>query len=562
MAEPTKVVIVGAGWNGLMVAKTYLKINPAISLTILEAERTLGGTWSGDRVYPEFHTQVPYGRYESCDFPMTRPPAAPRAGGDFIPSLRVHEYLVEFAQRFNIADKITYNTSVEHIQRHEDGKGWKLDIRRENGEREVIICDKLVVATGVHSLPNVPDIPTSTEEPFVPLSFHSRYVGRHYDDIRSPSVNVVTIYGGGKSAYDAAQVALNAGKHVHWVIRTSGSGAGALALPEINGKPATDMLFTPAMEFNNPHPMRNTWWDWFFHSGGSRIGYWLHWAVAGLASRMMLSKWRYDEGVMKNLKPPFVDRIYFWHNSSVLALPGPELIDKVRNEDGITIHRADITRLSGRTIHLANGTTLETDILIYATGYNIHHTTFSERDSWELGLPVRIDRIPVIAPGTSWPTESMERADQEVLQRFPRLKSTCEVKKPTWTQYRMYRYILPFELLRRRDRSLAFVGYMGGGTIIGADVSALWAVAWMEGKLEITRDFEEMIKESEVLNAFLKRRYINASQEAPYLPFDGTVIIREMMKELDVPHPNLGAWTPHFPSAYRGIVETWLAKHT
>jgi ribulose 1,5-bisphosphate synthetase/thiazole synthase len=40
---PTSVIIIGAGWTSLAAAKTYLKLYPSISLTILDSDTTVGG---------------------------------------------------------------------------------------------------------------------------------------------------------------------------------------------------------------------------------------------------------------------------------------------------------------------------------------------------------------------------------------------------------------------------------------------------------------------------------------------------------------------------------------
>lgn len=223
----------------------------------------------------------------------------------------------------------------------------------------------------------------------------------------------------------------------------------------------------------------------------------------------------------------------YWHNGPLLAVPTMDII----------------TKLSGRHVHLADQTTLTTDMLIYA-----------------IGLPVQISHIPSLTGNhdAQWPTQAMEEADKEVLAKFPRLSNPpVEPKKPTYTQYRLYRSILPFPLMKKRDRSLTFVGYLQGAAIcIIGDVSALWAVAWMTGKLDIERDMDEMEKECDLLNAFIKRRYLNAGREIPYLPFEWMTILNYMLEELEVSLPEAGALTPRYPIFYRGIVEKWLAVHS
>jgi dimethylaniline monooxygenase (N-oxide forming) len=278
----------------------YLQVDPTIELTVLEAESTLGGTWSSARVYPELLTQQPYGHYEAVDFPMEqRDPDAP-AG--FIPSKRVHSYLEEYAKTWNVSDKIRYNATVERVQRAEDGIAWQIDIK---GSDTPLICDKLIVATGLTSRPNLPGIPASN---FTPLVFHSRYLGEHHSALRSPDVSTITVYGGGKSAYDCANAAMKAGKKVNWVIRTSGEGVGMMIDARQLTRRVTDLAWTPAMSTLQMDPLNQGWIYRFFHSGRNALGYWLNWAFWGLASRKLVEQWDYDTNKnMAKLKPNFTD---------------------------------------------------------------------------------------------------------------------------------------------------------------------------------------------------------------------------------------------------------------
>ncbi|CAG7852972.1 SubName: Full=Uncharacterized protein {ECO:0000313/EMBL:CCA71618.1} [Serendipita indica DSM 11827] len=448
---------------------------------------------------------------------MTRPPNAKREPADFIPSNRVHEYLQEFATKFNIANKIRYNVSVKHVQRHEDGVRWTLTVLNERGEQETIVCDKLVISTGLTSLPTIPDIPS---ESFEPPTFHSRFLGARYEEMRSPEIKVVTVYGGGKSAYDAVHAAKG--------------GNSTMGNPDERCRYGCNTLQSLAAVRSATSSLRLRWTTTILirfgtrgtgSSTAARTGLILAaLTISGLMSRVVTGKMVTTNDAMRKLKPDVVDRVMYWHNGLLLAVPTMDILDKVRRGDGITIYRADITKLSGRHVHLADQTTLTTDMLIYATGYSIHQPIFSEQDAYELGLPVQISHIPSLTGNhdAQWPTQAMEEADKEVLAKFPRLSNPpVEPKKPTYTQYRLYRSILPFPLMKKRDRSLTFVGYLQGAAIcIIGDVSALWAVAWMTGKLDIERDMDEMEKECDLLNAFIKRRYLNAGREIPYLPFE------------------------------------------
>jgi dimethylaniline monooxygenase (N-oxide forming) len=229
----------------------------------------------------------------------------PDAPAGFIPSKRIHSYLEEYAKLWNISDKIRYNTTVERVRRAADGVAWLIDIK---GENTSFICDKLIIATGLTSTPNLPEIPTSN---FSPLTFHSRYLGEHHATLRSLDVRVITVYGGGKSAYDAANAAMKAGKRVQWVIRTSGEGIGLMIDATKLTKRMKGAALVPAASALQMEPLHRGWSYWFFHSGKNFLGYWLMWKFWDLASANVLSQWDFDENEnMAKLKPKFTDRAW------------------------------------------------------------------------------------------------------------------------------------------------------------------------------------------------------------------------------------------------------------
>lgn len=51
--EPTDLAIIGAGWFGLVMAKTYLQIHPAGRIIVFDDAKSIGGTWAKERLYPD-----------------------------------------------------------------------------------------------------------------------------------------------------------------------------------------------------------------------------------------------------------------------------------------------------------------------------------------------------------------------------------------------------------------------------------------------------------------------------------------------------------------------------
>jgi hypothetical protein len=198
------------------------------------------------------------------------------------------------------------------------------------------------------------------------------------------------------------------------------------------------------------------------------------------------------------------------------SVPDEKIINLIREGKVITIHREEITKLSGNQIHLSNGTTLDTDMLVLATGWKTIYPIFSEEDSLALGLPVKIDRLPSLAPSMEYPSQAYQKATDRVLQLFPRLaKPPVQPREPTYTQNRLYRFIVPLPFVKLDDRSLVIVGRLAGvGTSVINDVSALWAVAWMTGKIKVTQSMEEIESEVDLYNAYVRRRYFDGGRHA------------------------------------------------
>jgi dimethylaniline monooxygenase (N-oxide forming) len=272
----------------------------------LESEETLGGTWCASRIFPELLTQQSREQYAYTDTPF-EPSDDPPQPGDYIPSRRVHEYLNMYAERWGIKDKIRFGVTVERCKRAPDSIKWEVHLQGQTQESP-LVCDKLVIATGLTSTPNLPDIPT---ENFTPPMFHSRYFGQHYSTLQSKDINTVCVYGGGKSGYDAVAAAVNNGKRAHWIIRNSkGGGMPAIYKPMLLGQPTGDKPFTPASNWTAPDITNTTSWSYrFLHSGKSWLGAWILWWYMGLMTRLVLGGWKFDENEnLKKLKPEVWDR--------------------------------------------------------------------------------------------------------------------------------------------------------------------------------------------------------------------------------------------------------------
>jgi dimethylaniline monooxygenase (N-oxide forming) len=266
MAPPTQVTIIGTGWAGLAAAKTYLQINPSISLTLLSNESTVGGVWSKDRLYPSLIANSPNGLYEFSDLSMVDD-MNPQY--ELIPGARVQEYLHKYAAKFDILPKIRFNCKVTKAVRRTDVPGWKLMLQ----SGETLLCDKLIVSSGLHSRPKWPSI--SHEASFSGTVIHSKTLGKQYEEIISASAKDVIIVGGCKSAVEASTLFLDSDPSikVHWLIRPSAQGV-PMVVVDPKMKPnfvavAQTRIFSV---FGPTIYSTSGFWYNFLHSGTSWVG--------------------------------------------------------------------------------------------------------------------------------------------------------------------------------------------------------------------------------------------------------------------------------------------------
>jgi len=129
----------------------------------------------------------------------------------------IHNYMQKYAEDHDLLRHIRFNTFVTNAQKFEGG--WRLSIKDTS---EIIETGKLLVATGVTSIPSFPSN-LDFSESSLPI-IHSRDLGSHYEKLKSGNVKNVVVVGAAKSAYDAVYLLLKLGKKVTWAIRSEGAG--------------------------------------------------------------------------------------------------------------------------------------------------------------------------------------------------------------------------------------------------------------------------------------------------------------------------------------------------
>ncbi|KAH6711276.1 hypothetical protein BKA61DRAFT_88352 [Leptodontidium sp. MPI-SDFR-AT-0119] len=566
------VVIVGAGHNGIVAAKTYLQINPSVDILIIDGGSSIGGVWSAERIYPGLIYEMPCPMANFTDFDMEKELGV-EPWGD-VTGYQINEFLNRYAQKYDIPKLCQFNTQAVAVERNESG--WKVVTRRTVSSREIveeITCTKLIISTGITSKPK----PTPWDlSKFEGISFHAVEVGQRQHEVLAPEIKHVTVVGGHKSALEAVGAFAQAGKKVEWLIRKEGGGPTWM-MPARNpdGSSLAKLSTKRFMGFLSSSVYHSDRWvNRFFHSGKYWFGTWfLNWFWRFMTTQVkkdaITKKNRYHRSENgRKLEP--VPETLFWFVPGGTMLHGRDLETFKLVDEGhlVNVTRENMISAVGKSITLSNGDKLSTDAIIYCTGWELAFPPlFSPDLANELGIPVDPS---ILSPKQKayWKTldalaEARIDNDNPLLKNPPR---NIHIPKSAKTPFRLFRSIVPPTLAARGDNSLVILGnYAGGRVQQTSEINCLWAIAYLEDLMPpaakaILANEELMNKDIAHLEAFRRKRYLNsypyrlAIFEAP--EYEDLVLtelgLRSDRKRMRVP----GGWRGWF--GWKAWVEEWF----
>ncbi|KAJ6095434.1 hypothetical protein N7486_006180 [Penicillium sp. IBT 16267x] len=393
-----RVVIVGAGLYGLVAAKTYLQVKGVYAgekktdsaakldnipscfahdnydvghasgchLLVLDAASDIGGTWAEERLYPNLLSQNSYGLYEFSDLSLADavPSEPSEADSQFIPGWKINRYLHAWVAKWGLHEHITLKSKVNSISRLET-KEWNLNVtiadqhQPDNENTINIICDKLILATGLTSVPNLPEL-DELKRPRKESThvIHAKDIGGWsranlgYQPLPRPdavvknkqipksaasNVRSVVIYGGAKSSFDLVHFFATLHRkdptlhlkftpedhiEVNWIIRENSPGP-AWMVPPTSALPNGDLVAsdkavsTRFIHYLSPcsyeAPKRLSVQDWRVKSEGSWLArlfhgnifgrWWMRWLWKSI-DRSMEEFAQYDADVKMQLLRP------------------------------------------------------------------------------------------------------------------------------------------------------------------------------------------------------------------------------------------------------------------
>ncbi|KAI0554403.1 hypothetical protein F4679DRAFT_295216 [Xylaria curta] len=555
-----EVAIIGAGWYGLVAARTYLRLRPSTNLIIIDSDNTVGGVWSKDRLYPNLVAQVRHGLFNYSDTPMPRNggnPKDPKVTGEMI-----HTYLQKYAEDHDLLRRIRFNTFVTDAKQFEGG--WRLSLK---GTDEVIETEKLLVATGVTSIPNLPDLDTSASS--LPI-IHSRDLGTHYQEIGDGTIREVVVVGAAKSAYDAVYLLLKMGKKVTWAIRREGGGPlSILPYKVLNTINAIAFASTRLMSHLSPSIL-NTKGTLYKMFQTTRPGRWVvgrFWDFLDFNSSVHAG---YGKGDHVALLKPEIDRqSVFWSSSGLGLVTLPDFWPTLHNPN-LTIRRDIVEEIKGNTVKFESTDPIHADYMIMCTGWGDHFGIFDAEHKAKIGLPAYGDNIEAFseAQDINWANYYNE-ADKTVDEKLPfladppKLKYTKTLDPALQKRWNLYRRVVPVSMAAKGDRSLAILGQIHTvQTPLVSEVQSLWAILYLLGEVELP-DVDTMAREVSLWNTWTRKRYLGQGQKHTYSLYDFLSYIDSIFADLKLDSHRKSNFlsellSPYEPQDFNGFVDEYM----
>ncbi|SPO06609.1 related to dimethylaniline monooxygenase [Cephalotrichum gorgonifer] len=603
--ERFDLVIVGAGWHGLTMAKTYLEAHPKSALLVVDYADSVGGTWASERLYPGLKTNNLVGSYELSDFPLS-PVKYGIETGQHIPGRVVHAYLRDVCAAYSLDSRLRLRTKVEAAALLESGD-WELSLTTlpapdasgsaPAAEHGKLITSHLVLATGLTSEPFVPNLPG--RESFGGPVFHAKEFAARSDELaRCRSVVVI---GGNKSSWDVCySAASRPGTTAHMVMRRSGGGPSwvwparmAGFIPSISAISST-RLFT----FLDPNP----------YGGTAR-------AVRALANRTWLGRkvsgmfWGYLDrkvsGVNRYGAEPETEGLRpwsstFWMGNSLGIHNYESSWFDLAREGRIKPHAAEVERLSEGAVHLSDGSVIEADAVVCCTGWKVGpNIKFSPADlAGRLGFPgspgaeesraleaetraevLRAAPVLRTPPIRNLPSVLGEEKLEQATEASSLSASTAAAAAAVSSSapYRLYRFVIPTDPALIRAKNLAVIGaHITLHTAIVAQAQALWITAFFDGEIPRLEgaggsepDFAAIRREAFYHTEYQRVRRPKGTggtgDRCPDLVFDSIPYVDMLLADLGLRCQRKASWYREVTEPYRlpdfkGLVQEWLSK--
>ncbi|WP_035302878.1 flavin-containing monooxygenase [Actinokineospora inagensis] len=359
--EHLDVVVVGAGLSGIGMACHLERHRPGTDYAVLEARHETGGTWSLFR-YPGVRSDSDMHTLGYRFRPWTRPETMP-AGAAIL------DYLRDTAREYGVDGRVWLRHRLIAADWSSARSRWVLRVERDGAEQMEFTCSFLLMCPGYYRYdgghrPPLPDVEAFAGRVVHPQSWPEDldYAGKR-----------VVVLGSGATAVTLVPALARTAAHVTMLQRSP-----SYVLP----LPSTDRLVEVLPRL--------------LGALGHRLVRWKNILVATAMYRVCQRYPRFMRGVLLRaarsaLPAGYLVEVHFtprydpW-DQRMCMVPDGDFFTAV-SDGRATVVTDTITGFTRDRIQLSSGDSVEADILVTATGFNLH--LFGEATLSVDGRPIR-----------------------------------------------------------------------------------------------------------------------------------------------------------------------------
>lgn len=339
------VLVVGAGLSGIDAAYRIQESCPELTYAVVEARDAIGGTWDLFR-YPGI-------RSDSDVFTLALPFHPWRGDDAIVSGAQILEYLHGACRRFGIDRHVHLRTRLESADWRSDEARWHVRLRTDDGERTVR-ARFLMACTGYYDYEQPYDAQIPGLDDFAGAVVHPQF----WPDDLDCAGRRVAIIGSGATAITLVPALADLGASVTMVQRTP---TYVLAQPRQDPLARVLQRRLPASAAHRALRVKNTALQWGLYQAcrrapGPMRSLLRKGAVAAVGSAPVV-----DE----HLAPPYDP----WDQRLCIA-PDGDFFAAVRGGRA-EIVTGTIDRVVPEGIRLSDGTLVEADVVVTATGLAI-----------------------------------------------------------------------------------------------------------------------------------------------------------------------------------------------
>lgn len=521
--------IIGSGAAGLVTA--HILLRDGFDVTVLTRDRSPGGVFSADRLYPGLLINNVHGEYRFSALPMPERPDFKETGGR-LSGEDMRLYMESYADRF-LHNKIRYNVEVTDIRRVNadasptGASTWTMNIiDKISGKQEVLKFDKIVLCTGGSSQASIP-------KEFAPVTafdgmiIHSSEFRARLEDFLAATTSKsdaepgdVVVIGGGKSAMDIASYLTNSGRRVSIVFeRTDMFMASSTPLPDFIRR-------SRFLSIVSPHIDLRSRLERFLHTSwlGNKIvhGFW-----------NMVAKSSFSALGIPETSPLRLTQQFFWGirvNDEGVGRPNGfhDLVNRGKI-NLVAPARAVSFGTDRKSVVLKDGRILKADAVVLATGFRSSwNNIFDQTTRDDLGLGNRV------------PIETAKSKNYEWNYTTLANPPLAPPENQHWGSS-LYRGLVPAKNILQRDFAVNGALFNTNRGYV-YETSAHWISSYFLGDkfLRVPSSPEEAFLATEREAAYLRKRYPDTSlwtneSEAVIKFFCWPQYVDELLEDMDLP---------------------------